>query len=161
MRDDKLFFHAEHHWGVFDMDVRYKGQAHAFATRAVNEESAMEEEWEGRVWADLHDANIGTVTAYMQKAVATPSCKCVFLLKARPDTEAWHSFVIKYARAIYYLRGHVESDTSARLGVPLAIVEFYGTVKGSSLTYGWNTATMDDPPFERLAYLRRRAASER
>ena len=73
----------------------------------------------------------------------------------------WHKYVVKHSRAIYYLRGHVTSDTGAKLGVPLALVEFYGNVKGSTLTYAWDTADMDAPPFEREGYLRRRAASER
>lgn len=151
----------EHHWGAFDLDTRFKGAPHAFATRGVDEKGAMELDWRGRIFADLHDATVDVVRQYLDKAIATPECKCVFLLKSRSDTEVWHSHVVKHARNIIYLRGSITSDTGGKLGTPVVLVEFYGSVKGSALVYGWDTSEMDDPAFSRVDYLKRRAASDK
>ena len=154
MLDDKLFFHLESHYGVFNLDARYMGMAHAASTHGLSESEAMSAEWVSTTFADLSDATQQVTSAYMHKAV-NAGVRSVHLVRAQTQSDWWHTYVVKHSRYIFFLRG----DVTGHPRKALAVIEFSGVVKGSPLIGAWNTATMDEPEQSRVDVLRRRAAT--
>lgn len=154
MTDDKLFFHLESHYGVFNLDARYMGIEHAAATHGLSEAESLDADWVSTTFADLSDADNTLTSAYMAKAV-TAGCRSVHLIRASTQSEWWHQYVVKRSRYIYFLRGEVAGHPRRAL----AVVEYSGVVKGSPLIASWDTALMVEPEHPRLAVLKRRAAT--
>lgn len=159
MRDDKLFFGLEQLYGVFDLDARYKGKEHAFAIRAYPESEALSKEWISTTFADLSDASASVTGDYLEKACSS-GCRSVLLVKADTAAPYWHDYVVKHSRYIHFIKGRVTGN-NGRPAPALAVVEIGVNIKGSALVATFDMSKLDEPVFERVDYLARRAATER
>lgn len=149
MRDDRLFLHVDYTFGPIDIDGNLKDAKYPVAPRGLASfRDFVGGELEGVYFFNMADETLADTTELLYLITMSQKVKpvrCMALVKVATANALWTG-ICKYAKDIYFLQGKVLQNDGQPYSIPLALVIFYGELRGSPMVFTLNVDEL--PPCE-------------
>lgn len=157
MRDDRLFLEIDTRWGPLTLDGNVNLEQ-PMAHRACKHSDFTADVGLGQccffnMAAESLEDTLTVAKKIMEMQLKKPA-RCVLLCKVSTTSPLW-KFIVSHAKDIFFLQGRVEEGVYR---TALALVIFYGEVKGSPMVFTLDVDALEAPPVEfnrrRLLFMR-------
>lgn len=151
MRDDRLFLFIDNRFAPAHLDFNYTTKDRAFAPQVMRLEDfsaavIKEHKRLGQtLFADLSECSLDETQRVVQEAVklqemSDKPTRVILIVKAVTTHPAWVT-IIKECKDIIFLQGKIQGSAGS---VPLAVVVFWGEIKGCPMVYAQNVDALED-----------------
>lgn len=146
MRDDRLFLHVDNLFGPIDFDGNLRDGSYPVAPQGLRSfRDFVGGELEGIYFFNMADESLVDTTELLYLITMAQTVKpmrCIVLCKVATANPLWTG-ICKYAKDIYFLQGKVLQNDGTPYSIPLALIIFYGELRGSPMVF---TLNVDELP---------------
>lgn len=151
MLDDRVFLYIDNRFAPAELDFNFTTIARAFAPKGMqlsefSAEQVMQQKLLGQtLFADLSSESLDVTAAIVDEVVklqdlSKKPTRVILIVKAVTTHAAWAT-IISDAKDIIFLQGKIRGNAGS---VPLAIVVFYGVIKGCPMVYTQNVEQLEE-----------------